>query len=113
MLLHAIRTLREWFASERGVHPFRPVLEAFEDRCLPSVLLVSNLKDAGVGSLRRAIAKANTTAAPDVIEFAPALKGTIKLKSGEFNVTRDLNIKGPGVNKLVLSGADISRIFNV
>ena len=58
---------------------FRPTLETLEDRWLPSLLVVSNLHDAGRGSLRRAIAQANRTAAADTIEFAPGLTGTIRL----------------------------------
>jgi hypothetical protein len=92
---------------------FRPMLEVLEDRWLPSLLVVSNLHDAGRGSLRSAIARANSTDAPDTIEFAPGLTGTIRLTSGELIISEDLTIKGPGAARLAVSGTDISRIFAI
>ena len=35
---------------------FRPLLEALEDRCVPSTLTVTNTLDSGTGSLRAEIA---------------------------------------------------------
>jgi hypothetical protein len=52
----------------------------------------------------------------DKITFAPALSGqTITLSQGEIviNDTDDLNITGPGMNQLTVSGNDLSRVLNV
>ncbi len=77
--------------------------------------LVSNLDDAGPGSLREAIEIANMTEGPDVITFAPELLGgTIGLTSGQLEITDDLTIEGPGANRLVVSRtAGPFRVFLV
>src|SRR5262249_15453 len=52
-------------------------LEVLEGRCLPST--VTNLNDAGAGSLRQAILD---TPAGGTVDFQPGLAGTITLTSG-------------------------------
>ena len=54
-------------------------LEPLEERCLLSVVAVTNLNDSGAGSLREAIAQANATPNSDRIEFDVA--GTINLST--------------------------------
>jgi hypothetical protein len=71
-------------------------------------LSVSNLKDSGPGSLRQAIADA---AAGDTITFR--VTGTITLTSGALVISQDLQINGPGPNKLKISGHHASRVFVV
>src|SRR5262245_60019839 len=44
--------------------------EPLEDRVTPSTFKVSNTNDAGGGSLRTAIIKANANPGPDIITFA-------------------------------------------
>ena len=69
---------------------FRPQLEALEERSALSTLTVLNNLDSGAGSLRAEIAVAQ---ANDAIVFAPTLAGqTIKLTSGELDVTKSLTI---------------------
>ena len=54
--------------------------EALENRLLLAILTVTNVADAGEGSLREAVAIANAMAGPDTINFDPALAGgTIRL----------------------------------
>ena len=60
--------------------------------------------------MRAAITAANTTVGADVIQFAGGLKGTIKLES-QLDVTQDLTIRGPGANKLTVSGENTTRAF--
>src|SRR5262249_3828051 len=90
---------------------FRPRLEALEDRWLPSTLTVLNNLDSGPGSLRAAIAAASSG---DTINFANSLKGqTITLTSGQLAITTNLDIEGPGANKLAVSGNGLGRVFDI
>jgi len=74
---------------------------------------VTNLGDAGAGSLRQAILDANTAAGADTISFAADVAGTIVLTSGELAVTGGVTITGPGSGVLAVSGNDNSRVFNI
>ncbi|MGH7170927.1 MAG: hypothetical protein ACRELG_11670, partial [Gemmataceae bacterium] len=93
---------------------FRPTLEALENRIVPSTLIVTNNSDTGVagdGSLRGEIAAAHSG---DTIKFAPNLAGkTIKLTSGELDITKNLDIQGLGATKLTVSGNNASRVFDI
>jgi hypothetical protein len=71
---------------------------------------VSNLNDAGPGSLRQAVIDANTNAGPDLITFDPFLSGTINLTSGEIAITDSVDIQGPGATRLAVDST--TRIFN-
>lgn len=63
------------------------------------------------GTLRYVIATAPDN---DTITFANNLKGkTITLKGGQLVLNRSLKIQGPGVDKLAVSGANVSRVFLV
>ena len=57
-----------------------------------AALTVSNLNDAGAGSLRDAVAG---TPAGGTVDFAPALTGSIVLTSGEIGIAKNLTIAGP------------------
>ena len=66
------------------------------------------------GSLREAIGFANAAPTADTIVFDPTnVPGTIVLTTGEILIDGTLIIKGPGVDKLTVSGNDASRIFNI
>src|SRR5438128_1997480 len=79
----------------------------------PDVFTVTNLNDSGEGSLRDAIEQANATAGTDTLIFQDELSGTITLTSGELFITDDLNIIGPGVFSIVVSGNHASRVFEI
>jgi hypothetical protein len=83
-------------------------VETLEGRCLPST--VTNLLDAGPGSLRDAIA---TTPAGGTVDFQPGLTGTITLTSGELAINEDLTITGPGADVITVSGNNASRVFDI
>lgn len=72
---------------------------------------VTNLSDAGAGSLRQAIIDANTAAGLDSITFQAGLTGTITLTSGQLAVTDSVTITGPGAAALSVSGNNASRVF--
>jgi hypothetical protein len=70
--------------------------------------IVTNLNDSGPGSLRDAIALANSG---DVIVFG--VTGTITLTSGELQITKDLTINGPGPSLLAISGNLAGRVIHI
>ena len=75
-----------------------------------SPLTVSNLFDSGTGSLRAAVAIAQSG---DIITFAKGLHGTITLTSGDLPISDSVTINGPGANKLSVSGNNSSRVFDI
>jgi hypothetical protein len=87
--------------------------ELLEDRTVLSTFTVLNLADSGDGSLRAAIAAAQTNPGADLIDFAPAVQGTITLTSGRLLITGDVTIVGPGANMLTVSGNHSSQVFNI
>ena len=78
-----------------------------------AIITVTTTADSGAGSLRDAIARAQSG---DVIQFSSALSNqTIALTSGELTISngKNLTIDATGVSGLTLSGNQQSRIFNV
>ena len=73
---------------------------------------VTNLNDAGPGSLRQALLDANLAAGDDTITFDPGLTGTITLGS-ELTISDNLTIQGPGADVLTVSGGNVTRVFYV
>ncbi|HYU35007.1 MAG TPA: Calx-beta domain-containing protein [Thermoanaerobaculia bacterium] len=76
-----------------------------------AIFNVDNLTDAGPGSLRQAIADANTAPGADVVTFQTGLTGTIALTSGQIDVHDSVDIQGPGAAVLTVSGSNASRVF--
>jgi hypothetical protein len=92
--------------------PFRPVLEALEDRCVPSVLPVMNTTDSGMsgdGSLRGEILAAKNG---DTIVFSPQMGKDIFLVHGELPVAKSITIQGPGAGAMSVHGSS-SRVFEI
>ena len=72
---------------------------------------VTNAGDPGQGSLRQAIQDANARPGPDSIRFASGVSGAIKLARGDLAIRSTLDIVGPGVRVLTVSGQRRSRVF--
>ncbi len=78
---------------------------------MSQVFTVRNRKDSGQGSLRDAIAQAQSG---DTIKFASRLKNkTIKLTSGQLEVDKDLTIDGSNASGLKINGNNAHRIFDI
>src|SRR5262245_4117993 len=121
--LRSARPLLEPSGTENGHHPTRlrkramaaPLrVERLEDRTVPRTFMVDTLADSGTGSLQQAVLDANANPGADLVRFAPSARdGTITLTSGQLSITDDLQIDGPGVQRLTISGNDASRVFSV
>src|SRR5262249_20315199 len=85
---------------------FRPEVLWLEARCL--LTTVTNLDDAGPGSLRQAIAD---TPATGTVDFQEGLKGTITLTSAPLIIAKLLTITGPGASMITVSGDNARQVF--
>ncbi|CAN5908548.1 hypothetical protein BH11VER1_BH11VER1_36940 [soil metagenome] len=75
--------------------------------------VVFNTNDSGEGSLRQAIANANSIPGNDIVTFDPAVLSTITLTGGQLSITSNVTIQGPGATLLSVDGNNAGRIFNV
>jgi uncharacterized repeat protein (TIGR01451 family) len=73
---------------------------------------VTNCNDGGAGSLRAAVANANSG---DTVTFSVTCPpgSPIALTSGPIDITTSLTIAGPGASQLAVSGNGDSQVFNV
>jgi hypothetical protein len=102
------------FMRTRRFPPHRRLLvSALEDRSAPAIFTVTNLANAGVGTLRSAVISANGNPGSDTIDFAPGVVGTITLTTGELAITDPVTINGPGAASLSVSGNNASRVLNI
>ncbi len=76
-----------------------------------AILTVTTTSDSGAGSLRNTIAASQSG---DTVTFAPDVRGTITLTSGEIAIpnTKTLSIVGPGADALTINADYRSRIIN-
>ena len=74
---------------------------------------VTSLADGGPGSLRAAVASANTApGAPHAITFAAGVEGTLVLAS-PIVIGTALSINGPGAARVTIDGANATRLFRI
>ena len=115
--------------DQRGVSRKSPCdIGAYENNDFPqggATLLVTTTADHDDGlcgtidcTLREAIATANHTSGPNIINFAANVTGTITLQSGAppfqgtLTVTDSVTITGPGASALAVSGNSAIRVFS-
>jgi polymorphic membrane protein len=86
---------------------FRPMLEALEDRWLPSQigLMVTSLADSGSGSLRAAIETADAGSHSDKFTIGFSVSGTIDLQTALPDLDNTIAIQGPGAGSLTVERA--------
>ncbi len=100
-----IRRRRERHGRRRDAG--RPAaLEALEGRVVLATIAVASLADAGPGTLRAAIERANLHPAPDTIVFDPSLTGTIVLQNALPELASTLLLTGPGDSLLTVARSD-------
>ena len=75
-----------------------------------AVITVTNTADSGAGSFRQAIADAQEN---DTINFAPDVRGTVALMSGELLISKALTIQGPSANLLTIDAGNVSRVLRI
>ena len=93
--------------SPNQQHGVQPRLEALEDRCVPSTLNVANNADNGAtGTLRWAVAQAQTGDTIDILTTQP-----IVLTQGELNLNKNVTIEAPAGSPATISGNGRSRVF--
>ena len=81
----------------------------FAASAFASTDVVTTLADSGTGSLRAALAAANSG---DTIVFSSGLTGTITLASA-LTINQNVTIQGPGASNLTISGANQVGVFVV
>jgi predicted outer membrane repeat protein len=74
---------------------------------------VTNLGDAGPGTLRQAIIDANNNPGADRVLFASSLSGTITLTSSLLEIFDPVQVLGPGAGQITVSGNNSTLVFGV
>jgi hypothetical protein len=99
-----------------------PVVALAPQVAAASTFQVSNSCNSGKGSLRTAVAKANTDASPpETITFASPLMSsvscpstnTITLAGSPITIMKSVTITGPGASSLAVSGNHVVTVFHV
>ncbi|MFN8523215.1 MAG: choice-of-anchor Q domain-containing protein [Chloroflexota bacterium] len=114
----------DWYrACGRGLTALASALAlwlAGPTRAEAATFTVNLTGDAGDGTcdgtctLRDAILTANANGdSSNVINFSPAVVGTVTLGGTQLTISKSLTVNGPGASLLTVSGANLSRVINV
>jgi hypothetical protein len=74
---------------------------------------VTNLDDAGPGSLRYELNEAYSAPGHDTVVFAAGLTGTVRLTSAALEMADPITLVGPGRGALVVDGGDTDRVLDI
>ena len=96
-------------------HRAGPGLEQLEARTVLSTinLAVTSLADSGPGSLRAAIAQADSGSAGNAYKIRFKVRGTITLESALPDLTRSMNLIGSGVSRLTVQRDSMALRFRI
>ena len=107
----------------RSHHRYRPGLLVLEDRRLLSTFVVNTTADGGsTGTLRRAVAQANSSTSPSTIDIEVGFTATLTLTQGPLVLTNTAeptkiaDYGGVGPNNMAdvtISGNKASRVFQI
>lgn len=89
------------------------MVERLEARQLLATWTVTASADTGPGSLREAIARANSQSGADTIVFDLAGDAVINVTQGEMEVTDDVVIAGPPDATITLDAQQLHRFLHV
>lgn len=78
----------------------------------PVALVVTSTNDSGHGSLRQTLLDASPNEG-DTVTFAPNVTNSITLTSGQIDISKRLEIYGPGARLLRVGGNNTTRVFNL
>ena len=76
-------------------------------------LVVTNLLDSEIGSLRYAIEHANSISGQSTISFTSQLSGTITLTNNLPDITQPLTIVGNSISSTVINGNNSYHVFKI
>jgi hypothetical protein len=79
----------------------------------PGTVVVLNTNDTGPGSLRQALSDNNGLGGGNTITFSNTVTGTIKLLSGELDVSVPAIVLGPSASVLAVSANHNGRVFDI
>ena len=85
--------------------------EGLETRTLLATFNVTNVNDAGPGSLRQAVTQANAANGADTILVSAP--GEILLTSGQIQISDSVTITGTGIANSTINAQRKSQIFNI
>jgi hypothetical protein len=114
-MMRMARGLAGGRTARRGRLPCKPRLEALEDRWLPSTFAVTNVNDAGPGSLRQAILNSNANPdpnQPNLIFFKIPGTGvhTIKVGSTTHQPLPDISTAAVDIDGYTQPGAQVNTL---
>jgi predicted outer membrane repeat protein len=95
----------------------KPTIEPLEARIAPAVFTVTNILNSGQGSLRAALALADTRPGHDTILFhlpaPPTHSENIITLASQLTTDGNVTIAGPGAGKLIIDGGGTSRVLYI